>query len=126
MATSHPSKTLLPSEEPVKGETKYPSLFELCPVAIFLLDDDGNFLSINSAGAQLLKASEQEIVGAHIASTYPPGELPSVPLEQRSGSHRFERSLQRRDGTNIPVEISLSAAQSGMRQAVVQDISERR
>ena len=74
MNTSHPSKTLIQSDEPVTGEVKYRALFELCPVAIFLLDGDGNFLSINSAGAQLLKASEQEIVGANIASTYPPGE----------------------------------------------------
>ena len=126
MTTSHPSKTLIQSDEPVTGEVKYRALFELCPVAIFLLDGDGNFLSINSAGARLLKASEQQIVGSHIASTYRPGELSSVPFEQMTGKHRFERSLLRRDGTSIPVEISLSAVQSGTRQAVVQDISERK
>ncbi len=126
MTTSHPSKTLIQPDEPVKGEAKYRALFELSPVAIFLLDNDGNFLSINSAGARLLKASEQEMVGANIASTYRPGELSSAPLEQRNGSHRFERSFLRRDGTSIPVEISLSAVQSGTRQAVVQDISERK
>jgi formate hydrogenlyase transcriptional activator len=126
MTTSHPSKTLIQSDEPVKGEGQYRALFELCPVAIFLLDDGGNFLATNSAGAQLLKASEQQIVGAHIASTYPPGELSSVPVEQMTGRHRFERSLLRRDGTSIPVEIFLSALQSGTRQAVVQDISERK
>src|ERR1700722_6025245 len=124
MNTSHPSKTLIQSDEPVTGEVKYRALFELCPVAIFLLDGDGNFLSINSAGAQLLKASEQEIVGANIASTYPPGERSSEPLEQLNGSQVFERSFLRRDGTIIPVEVSLSPAQSDTRQAVVQDISE--
>src|ERR1700679_1641705 len=126
MTTSHPSKTLIQPEEPVKGEANYRALFDLCPVAIFLLDDDGNFLSINAAGLQLLKASEQEIVGANIASTYPPGELASVPLEQMNGSHQFERSFLRRDRTSVPVEVSLSAVRSGIRQAVVQDISERK
>jgi formate hydrogenlyase transcriptional activator len=126
MTTSHPSKTLIQPEEPVKGEANYRALFELCPVAIFLLDDDGNFLSINAAGLQLLQASEQEIVGANIASTYPPGELASVPLEQMNGSHQFERSFLRRDRTSVPVEVSLSAVRSGIRQAVVQDISERK
>src|ERR1700722_455420 len=126
MTTSHPSKTLVQPDEPVKGEAKYRALFELCPVAIFLLDDDGNFLATNSAGAQLLKASEQEIVGANIASTYPPGEISSGVLEQTSGSRRFERIFLRNDGTSIPVEIALSAAQLGTRQVVVQDISERK
>jgi PAS domain-containing protein len=57
MTTSHPSKTLVQSDEPVKGEVKYRALFELCPVAIFLLDDDGNFLATNSPLCRLSRGT---------------------------------------------------------------------
>lgn len=58
-----------------RSEAKYRSLIDLSPVAIFLLDDDGNFLSTNPAGEQLLQASSQEISGTNIAATYLPEEL---------------------------------------------------
>ena len=94
-----------------------------------MLDRDGNFLSANGAGEELLKASVQEIVGTNVVSTYLPHELSSgqVPAEKIGGGlFRFERSLLCRDGSCIPVEISLSAMLPGGRQAVVQDISERK
>ena len=94
-----------------------------------MLDHDGNFLSANAAAEELLKAPAQEIVGTNIVSTYLPRELSAgqVPAEKIGGGlFRFERSLLRRDGSTIPVEISLSAMLPGGRQAVVQDISERK
>jgi formate hydrogenlyase transcriptional activator len=130
MTTAHLSENLKQVEEELRqSEAKYRSLFDLSPIAIYLLDRDGNFLSANAAGEELLKASAQEIVGANIVSTYLPQELSSgqVPIEKMSGGlFRFERSFLRRDGSSIPVEISLSAMLPGGRQAVVQDISERK
>ncbi len=104
------------------------TLFELSPIAIYLLDTAGNFLSANRAGEQLLKASAREIVGVNIVSTYPPGDLSSgtIPAEALAdGLSRFERTLLRTDGSSIPVEISLSAMLPEGRQAVIQDLSER-
>ena len=85
----------------------YRSVFELSPVAMYLLDAEGNFLSANSAGEQLLRAAAHEIAGTNIVSTYLPGELAShaAPVEKSSGSvSRFERIFLRRDGSSIPVE----------------------
>jgi formate hydrogenlyase transcriptional activator len=104
------------------------TLFELSPIAIYLLDTAGNFLSANRAGEQLLKASAREIVGANIVSTYLPGDLSSgtIPAEALAdGLSRFERRLLRRDGSSIPVEISLSTMLPEGRQAVIQELSER-
>jgi formate hydrogenlyase transcriptional activator len=116
-------------EGPRESEAGSLSGIDLSPVAIFLLDRDGNFISANPAGQELLQSSSQEISGTNIVTTYLPEELSSFrgPVEQReSGLFRFERSFLRRDGTNIPVEVWLSAMQPGGRQAVVQDISERK
>jgi len=104
------------------------SLFELFPIAIYLLDREGNFLSTNPAGAQLIKASAQEIAGTNIVSTYLPEELSSyaIPAEKVSGgASRLERRFLRRDGSIVPVQILLSAMSAEGRQAVIQDVSER-
>jgi formate hydrogenlyase transcriptional activator len=104
-------------------------LIDVCPTAIFLLDGSGNFILANPAGEQLLKSSSQEIAGTNISSTYLPAELSLLrgPAEQmESGPFRFERSLLCRDGTAIPVQISLSAMMQGVRQAAIQDISEQK
>src|SRR5580700_136723 len=99
MTPAHLSENLKQAEEELrKSEAKYRSLFDLSPIAIFLLDRDGNFLSANGAGEELLKASAQEIVGTNIVSTYSPHELSSgqVPAEKIGGGlFRFERSLLR-------------------------------
>jgi formate hydrogenlyase transcriptional activator len=130
MRTSQGGENLVQrDDEALKSEAKYRSLFELCPVAVYLLDSDGNFLAANSAGAQLLKCPVQEMVGTNIVSTYLAEELASyrVPVEtMKGGWFRFERSFLRRDGTSIAVEVSLSAMLPGGRQAVIQDISERK
>jgi formate hydrogenlyase transcriptional activator len=128
MTTAHVSDDLK-QEELRKSEAKYRSLFEFSPIAIYLLDGEGNFLSANAAGVQLLKSPAQEIVGTNILSTYLPEELSPHPVpaeKSRSGVFRFERSFLRRDGTSIAVEVSLSAMLPGGRQAVIQDISERK
>jgi PAS domain S-box-containing protein len=109
------------------SDAKDRSLIDACPTAIFLLDGSGNFILANPAGEQLLKSSSQEVVGTNISSTYLPAELSLLrgPAEQmESGPFRFERSLLCRDGTAIPVQISLSAMMQGVRQAAIQDISE--
>jgi formate hydrogenlyase transcriptional activator len=110
-------------------ESQDRSLIDLCPVAIYLLDGDGNFISANPAGEELLRSSSRQIAGTPIATTYLPEELSSfgAPVEQmQSGLLRFERSFLRRDGSSIAVEVSLSAMLPGGRQAVVQDITDRK
>src|ERR1700753_4364040 len=121
MMTTPLSENLRQAEEKLRE-----TLFELSPIATYLLDTAGNFLSANRAGEQLLKAPAREIVGANIVSTYPPEELSSgtIPAETLAdGLLRFERRLLRRDGSTIPVEISLSPMLPEGRQAVIQDIS---
>jgi formate hydrogenlyase transcriptional activator len=127
--TAHVSDTTRQvEEESRKSEATYRSLFELSPVAIYLLDAEGNFLSVNPAGEQLLKAPAKTILGTNIVTTYLPWELApqAIPAEKSRGSSRFERNFLRRDGSTIPVEVLLSPMLPAGRQAVIQDIGERR
>ena len=130
MATPRESKEPKHTEQELsESEAKYRSLVESSPIAIYQLDGQGNFLLANPAGEALLKASAQEISGTNIAGTYLPGELSSLgaPIETAElGVVRCERSLFCWDGTSLPVEVSLSAMQPEGRQAVIQDITERK
>jgi PAS domain S-box-containing protein len=112
-----------------RSEVKYHSLVDLSPAAIYLLDSDGNFLSANPAGLDLLKCTAEEVHGLSIEDTYTQEEMNSykVPLEKmKVGLVRFERTFVRKDGSQIPVEVALSALLPGGRQAVIRDISERK
>jgi formate hydrogenlyase transcriptional activator len=130
MTAAHLSENLQQAgDELRKNEANYRSVFDLSPIAIYLLDSDGTFLSANPAGEQLLKSSWKEIAGTNISNTYLPEELSlfRMPVEKIQPSlFRFERSFLRPDGTSIPVEVSLSAMLPEGRQAHIQDISERK
>ncbi|MGA7402352.1 MAG: sigma-54-dependent Fis family transcriptional regulator, partial [Candidatus Sulfotelmatobacter sp.] len=51
---------------------------------------------------------------------------PTPPEKIGGGLFRFERTFVGKDGSQVPVEVSLSPTFPGGRQAVVQDISERK
>ena len=116
-------------EELQKSETKYRSVLDLSPVAIYLVDNTGQFISANQAGLKLLGCTADELTGMPIAVTYSPEELSRIktPMEAMgSGLTRFERTFLRRDGSMLTVEISLSPTLPGGRQVVMRDITDRK
>jgi len=116
-------------EQLQKSETKYRSLLDLSPVAIYLVDSTGQFLSANQAGLKLLGCTADELSGMPVGVTYSPEELSRIktPIEAMgSGMTRFERTFLRRDGAKLTVEVSLSPMLPGGRQAVMRDITDRK
>ncbi len=112
-----------------KSETKYRSLLELSPVAIYLVDPTGQFISANQAGLELLGCTAFELQDMPIGATYSPDELARIktPIEAMgAGLTRFERAFLRRDGVTLTVEVSLSPMLPGGRQVVVRDITDRK
>jgi formate hydrogenlyase transcriptional activator len=116
-------------EELTKSETKYRSLLDLSPVAIYLMDRSGQFLSANQAGLKLLGCTADDLQGISLGATYVPEELSRIktPLEAMgAGLTRFERSFLRKDGGILTVEVSLSPMLPGGRQVVIRDITDRK
>jgi formate hydrogenlyase transcriptional activator len=112
-----------------ESETKHRSLVDLSPAAIFMLSSDGKFLSANPAGLRLLNCGVSELAQMSIRETYSEEDIARypIPLELIAGGlFRFERTFVSRDGSHVPAEISLSPTFPGGRQAVVQDVSERK
>jgi PAS domain S-box-containing protein len=113
-----------------KSEEKYRDLVDLSPDAIYLRDRDGNLVSSNPAGLELLRCTAQEAAGMSTAESYLPEELALYRerLEKlNAGAQlRFERTFVRKDGTQVPVEVSSSSMRHGYSQVVIRDISERK
>jgi PAS domain S-box-containing protein len=114
----------------VKSEEKYRDLIELSPDAIFLVDSEGNYVSANPAGLELLKCTALELTGMPVTDTYLPEErgVFRSRLEEMKAGHivRYERTFLRTDGTSLPVEVSASPVRQGYFQTVVRDIGERK
>ena len=103
-------------EELRKSETKFRSLLDLSPVAIYLMDKTGQFMSANQAGLELLGCTAHELQGMSVGATYSPDELARIktPIEAMgSGLTRFERTFLRRDGAMLTVEVSLFSHTAG-------------
>lgn len=113
----------------LKSEEKYRDLIDLSPDAIYIVDGEGNYVSANPAGLELLKCTAQELTGMPVSDSYLPEERGAFRwLEQMKTETiiRFERTFLRTDGTTLPVEVSASPVRHGYFQTVVRDISERK
>src|SRR6184192_3648747 len=113
-----------------KSEEKYRDLIEISPDAIYVVDANGICLLGNRAGAELAGISQDQLVGTPVTDTYLPEErhVFRERLEKlKTGSTiRFERKFVRKNGENVPVEVSVSAIRGGYFQAILRDVSERK
>jgi len=117
-------------EELRRSEEEYRDLIDLSPDAIFVVDDAGILVSTNPAGLEMLRCTPEEAIGLVIAETHLPEDRAAYRerrLQLKAGhSFRFERIFLRRDGTTLPVEVSVSPIRNGCSQAVLRNISERK
>ena len=97
-----------------------------------LLDAQGRFIEVNDVYCQLVGYTREELLTLGV-SDLDPGESPEgiaahIARVQRLGGDRFERRHRRKDGTLIPVEISVNyLPRSGGRLfCFLRDITERK
>src|SRR2546429_594219 len=113
-----------------KSEEKYRDLIEISPDAIYVVDADGVCVLGNPAGADLVGLPQDELVGTPVTDTYLPGErdlfLERLEKLRGGGTLRYERIFVRKNGDNLPVEVSVTAIRGGYFQAILRDISERK
>ncbi len=114
------------------------TIFRETPTAVVLVDGEGRIRVVNRQAAELFGYGQEELEGEMVEVLVPEG------LEERHRAQReaymedparrpmgvgLELEAERRDGSTVPVEISLSPMEldDGLRiMAAVRDISERR
>lgn len=100
------------------------------PDGIFVADLDGRYTDVNAAGCRMLGYRREEIIGKTIEDLLPDAErdrLWQSRKELLQGRIQVaEWTLQRKDGTYLPVEVSAKILPDGRWQGFVRDISDRK
>ena len=97
---------------------------------VFVANLDGGLIEVNDAGCQMLRYRREEIIGTTMKDLIPDFDVPR--LESTSAAllqgdiHIDEWILKRRDGTYLPVEISMKILPGERWQGLVRDISARK
>jgi PAS domain S-box-containing protein len=122
-----------------RAERRFRELLEAAPDAIFEIDEEGGIVLLNAVAEKMFGYSREELLGQRIEILIPT-ELRSRHESHRSAfrTHPATRPMgsglnlyaRRKDGTQIPVEISLSPMMTegeGFRvSAIVRDVTDRK
>jgi PAS domain S-box-containing protein len=111
-----------------ESERQYRLLMEEASDGIVVLDLDGHFRMVNSKVCEMFGYTREELLQLHVKDTYIPAEKALVQqrLEQVRYDKplRFNRLVQRKDGTVIPVEISTTKMSDDRYFAIVRDLAQ--
>ena len=125
------------TEELVRTQNQFQSLFEHAPDAMVMVDARGLIQLVNLQAERTFGSTRQELVGSHI-QTLIPGELRqrheelrstfSQDLDRKEAQH-LARALPalRRDGSTFPADISLNpieTPQGRVTVAAIRDVTE--
>lgn len=103
-----------------RSEARYKSLLESAPDAIVVVDEAGSIVLVNSQTERLFGYTRAELVGQRVEIL--------VPDRFRAKGPGLELSGVRKDGTEFPVEISLSPLKTDtgvLVSSAIRDISDR-
>jgi two-component system cell cycle sensor histidine kinase/response regulator CckA len=112
-----------------ESELRYRALVDLAADAIVLGSPTEGLLEANRRAFELSGYSHSEIRGRRFESFFSPAELARVPFDYeavaRGETVVAERVLTRKDGSQVPVEMSTKLMPDGNLQSIIRDVSER-
>src|SRR4029079_10793302 len=121
------------------AERRLGDLLESAPDAILELDDDGRIVLLNRMAEQLFGYTREELLGQTVETLVPEAlrqahnkrhrvQYLNQPVTRPMGSG-LKLEARRKDGSQFPVEISLSPVRSSTGShvtTIIRDITERR
>ena len=112
------------------SERHFRILIEQAADGIIVVDGKGLITLANSRSCEMTGYAHGEILGLDLLRTYLPEErelglqrLHQMPI---GTTLRFERLLRRKDGSSLPIEVSVAWLPNGERQSIMRDISIRK
>jgi formate hydrogenlyase transcriptional activator len=113
-----------------KSEEHFRILVEQASDGIFVADEHGRYLDVNTAGAQMLGYTREEILKLSICDVIAPSEVERLSFEiGRFGGSPIVRSdwlFRRKDGSLFSGEVCGKQLPDGRLQGIVRDITERK
>ena len=124
------SERIKSQEQLKESERKFRTLIEQASDGIFISNQQGDYLDVNSSAATLTGYSKEELLKLNIKDIVWEDELKEKPLrlpEILSGQVVInEHFLKHKNGSLIHVEISAKLLEDGRFQAIVRNITERK
>ncbi len=119
------------AEEALRArEAHFRALVEQASDGIFIADAQGRYVDVNSAGAQMLGYSRQEILNLAIADVITPEDVKKITSEVErfagGATVRSDWTFRRKDGSCFPGEIAGRQLADGRLQAILRDVTERK
>jgi PAS domain S-box-containing protein len=115
--------------ELLKSEEKYRSIIELAADTIILGDSKGNIIGANLKATELTGYSIDELVGRNISTLFSKQEIAVKPLrydELEAGKVLInERIIQRKNGSEVTVEMNSKKMPHNTYISMIRDITER-
>jgi len=112
------------------SETHFRLLVEQASDGIFIADGQGKCMDVNSAGAEMLGYTRDEMLRLSIPDLVAPEDVPRIAPElarvEEGATIRSEWMLRRKDGSTFPGEVSGKQLPDGRLQGILRDITERR
>jgi PAS domain S-box-containing protein len=118
------------TREALQTELEYRSVVEQATDAIFISDGEGHYLDVNPSACELLGYTKDEFLEMTTYDLMIVEEVKQSPPrfdELRNGKSLLTiRTLRRKDGTTVPVEINARMLSNGRMLAMVRDITMRK
>ncbi|MFC6974334.1 PAS domain S-box protein [Halomicroarcula sp. GCM10025709] len=97
---------------------------------VALLNEDGEYVSVNEAHADIYGCDADDLVGEHWSMLYDEDETERfrdeiMPVVEREGEWRGEAQGRRADGSPFPQELSLTRLDEDALVCIVRDITDR-
>jgi PAS domain S-box-containing protein len=113
-----------------RSETHFRFLVEQASDGIFITDPQGKYVDVNSAGAEMLGYTREDLLQLSIPDIVMAGEVPRVGPEvgrfEGGATVLSEWKFRRKDGSSFPGEVCGKQLPDGRLQGILRDISERR
>jgi len=113
-----------------ESESHFRSLFEQASDGIFIANAEGRYIDVNSAGAEMLGYTREEILQRTIADIVVPQDVERIATEvghfAGGVTVRSEWTFRRKDGSVFPGEVVGKQLPDGRLQGIVRDLTERR
>ncbi len=113
-----------------ESETHFRALVEQASDGIFIADAEGRYLDVNSAGAEMLGYTREEILQLSIRDLVVAEEIPRQAREvarmAEGATVLSEWKFRRKDGSFFPGEVSGKQLADGRLQGIVRDMTDRK
>ncbi|HKT86867.1 MAG TPA: sigma 54-interacting transcriptional regulator [Candidatus Sulfotelmatobacter sp.] len=111
-------------------EQHFRALVEQASDGIFVADARGNYIDVNSVGAEMLGYTREEVLQRSIADVVIPDDIRRIPEEVArfagGATVRSDWTFLRKDGSCFPGEVCGKQLPDGRLQGIVRDMTERK